>query len=378
MEQATYFLFNGIPISSCLRATLINKIELPITKNICMKLGQKETLTKFSSKSNEHYSVAIKSNTFFGLNGIMPTTYNDVFLLGRELPENACQEVNLLLGILRLIKPLPIQYTGWISENFSNIPEWSAGLKYYTCVNWDKYKNKSSTNLFYTDEDVKLAKDILSQLENFDCNNRVKKIAYKFFRIDLWKANSRFYYPDDLLRSYFALLDRLCLNPYSGSLVASCIGKWLDYLYPGKNMQLNFEDTIKNVWNSYRAYCAHDLDTTLPPSWKYKKLLEDNQYSYVGKDINDDINITIKGLHEILRLTILALLFLPDCDIQRFNQIPAIENYKPRPKRNPCAKEHDQLIIDFFDSLLEQQIQPKKLFWIADIHENIFSSFCKL
>lgn len=95
----------------------------------------------------------------------MPRTYNDVFLLGRDSFENTCEEVNLLLGALRLIKALPIRYTGWISENGSRFPEWSDGLRYYTNINWHRSKSTSFINLFfYTEEDFKLAIIILKMI----------------------------------------------------------------------------------------------------------------------------------------------------------------------------------------------------------------------
>ncbi|NGX32057.1 MAG: hypothetical protein K1060chlam4_00095 [Candidatus Anoxychlamydiales bacterium] len=271
-----------------------------------------------------------------------------------------------ILGLLRLVKPLPIQIAGTVQIHENDI----------SCFEtiWSKtYLNVSSIEkLEYVEEDLEGAKNLWNRLfKNSPKKTRILSGVRSFIKASLTEQIA---HEDTFFKVLFPILDLLMGNPsykHKDHLLKT-ISPWLQFVYKkeAEKNKIDFTKVLTNLWDNYRHHYLHHSESELPPSHLYKKI--NGEYKHEGQSQDKDSLKAVYALHEIVRLMLLSILFIDKIVQDQFNNLPLVEGHKiPNDKKESDLFRKEAFII-FFQSLIDNKTKPTKTFWIDSWHKDIF------
>ncbi len=277
------------------------------------------------------------------------------------------------LGVLRLVKPLPMHIAGTIEIRDNDIADFETRWqKTYLNINT---QNCSGAVSIYEENDLNLVQDLWKNLfKSSNKETRILRGVLSFLRTTL---TEQIYYSETYFQKLFPILDLMMGNPTKHSQQLSItIGSWLQHVYENQARENNIDFTkiLNNLWDSYRHYYLHQSMSLLPPSHLYTTT-KTGECSYDGKDQKEDSRQGLYALHEIVRITLLTLLFLPKDEQEKFNSLPLVENHKSSKERKKSDSLRKIAFKSYFEDLIKKQIKPCKTFWIEEWHRAIFSYF---
>lgn len=344
---------------------------MPITNNVYIDKNSQEVIQQIQSIEP---AIAHAVYPQYGVPGlgchhrILCSDLNSIDFL------QARKEMWEFLGLLRLIKPLPMHIAGTIEFRNSDIFNFET-IWQKTYLNTNTSCTSGSVNE-YEESDINLVCDLWkNQFSTSIKETRLMNGVQSFIRTTL---TEQIRYSETYFQKLFPILDLLMGNPhnYHSRQLADTIGPWLQYVYETKvrGHNIDFTTVLINLWDSYRHYYLHKSVSMFPPSHLYT-LNNEGNYKYNGKDQKEDSRKGSYALHEIVRLTLLALLFLAKDEQEEFNNLPLVENHKSRKEKESSDSTRENSSKSFFQSLTINKVIPSELFWIDGWHGDLFSHF---
>lgn len=134
---------------------------------------------------------------------------------------------------------------------------------------------------------------------------------------------------------------------------------------------IDLEKVVESLWATYRNYYLHLSCSVAPPSHQYVKT---DLGEFVCKSSNPqaDNGEALLALHEVARLCLLSLLYLPEKYRLDFDSLPRVEMRLSRKERGNAEKERMVATQNYYQNLIDQKIKPNQKFWLKDIHCQIF------
>jgi hypothetical protein len=340
--------------------------DLPITSHVYASKKTQNVIQYLQSlNSDKQYSAIINAiYPQYGIPGL--GCHHRIFGANLNNFSEAQKEAWNILGLLRLVKPLPIHIAGSVQIHENDI------FCFETI--WNKtYLNISSTEkLEYSEEDLEIAKNLWDSLfKNSPKKTRILSGVRSFIKASL---TEQIKYQDTFFKVLFPILDLFMGNPSSNHRdhLLKTIPSWLQFVYKkeAEKNKIDFTKISTNLWDNYRHHYLHHSESEKPPSHLYKKI--NGQYKYEGQSQDEDSLIAVSALHEIVRLTLLSILFIDKTVQDQFNNLPLVAGHKSMKERTPSDLLRKNAFSNFFQSLIDNKTKPIKTFWIDSWHKDIF------
>lgn len=367
LKNKKYMFFWELPISfNCLDTSL------PLTSHVYVDKNAQEVISKIQQHDQ---AIAGAVFTQYGISGLGCQHRLLCADLNSVNSTQARTEMWEILGLLRLVKPLPIHIAGTVDL-------FEEGINGFE-THWHR------THLNITENGIDSLEYDLTGIQTAqmlwkfffenrsDQPSRLRNALESFLRTTLTEPIS---FVETFFQKLFPILDLLCGNPpfHHGREVQSNLGAWLQHVYRQEVLakKIDFPKVIENVWNSYRHHYLHKSFSVLPASHLYTKL-KDGSFRYTGKNPGEDNMAAVVALHEIVRLCLLSLLCLPEGPRSDFDNLPCVEAHKSPGERGNADNQRRDAVRYYFGNLIEKKVCPIQTFWLSNVHEQIFKPFCK-
>lgn len=326
----------------------------------------KDTQNQIQRIIDEDPAIASAVYPQYGIPGLGCHHRNLIYNMSVTDSQTAVSELWLYLGILRLIKPLFMLITGSIELQNNEIKQFSTiWTKTFLNIPHEDYKNEDlehAQRIIYVHKEIKKA------------DSRILQAFKTFVRTTL---TEQIMFSQTFFQKLFPILDLLSGNPSwkHETYVKTNIGGWLQWVYSTEATKhsINFESVVSKLWENYRHHFLHLSCSVAPPSHNYVKN-NDGRFKNDPENIEENENDAVFALHEIVRLCLLSLIFLPHEKRTMFENLPKIEMRLPTGEREN-EKERVSATVDFYKSLKEEKIIPNEKFWLEDFHSELFKKF---
>ena len=363
LQNKKFMFFCKLPISfDCLKEKLFLSDRIYVDKNA------QEIITQIQE---HHTATAYAVYPQYGIPGL--GCQHRLFCA--DLDENESMHLRRqmweLLGILRLVKPLPIHVTGSIDVYDSQIQSIE--------TNWHKtYLNlpQSFHNQVndYSTVDISTSSQLFDSFykASYNPNSRLRLATDSFIRTSFTEP---IMFAQTFFQKLFPIVDLLSGNPSwnHDTHVKSNLGRWFQFVYGAEALQegIDLEKVVESLWATYRNYYLHLSCSVAPPSHQYVKT---DLGEFVCKSSNPqaDNGEALLALHEVARLCLLSLLYLPEKYRLDFDSLPRVEMRLSRKERGNAEKERMVATQNYYQNLIDQKIKPNQKFWLKDIHCQIF------
>lgn len=368
LPNKKYMFFWKLPISfDCLKEKLFLSDRVYVDKNA------QEIITQIQEY---HPATAYAIYPQYGVPGLgcqhrllcADTNENESMQLRNEMWE--------LLGLLRLIKPLPIHITGTVEIRDRQVQSME--------TNWHKTYFNFPQNIQgqivheYSSNDVLKVSCLFNNLykESIDPNSRLRLATDSFIRTSFTEP---IMFAQTFFQKLFPIIDLLSGNPSwnHDTHVKLNLGRWFQCVYGSEAQQtgIDLEKVVESLWETYRNYYLHLSCSVASPSHQYVQN-EKGDFECKSPNPQTDSGVALFALHEVARLCLLSLLHLPKEYRVAFDSLPRVEMRLTRKERGIAEKERMNATQCYYQKLIDHKIKPSQQFWLPNIHCQIFKTLC--